>query len=77
MNREAVVLGKKVISTFREELLAVDKRLIENEFMLHNPNPSKEFVDDIINGRIKTPRYRRSSKAFKFFLDLMRSTSID
>jgi len=72
MNREAVVLGKKVISTFREELLAVDKRLIENEFMLHNPNPSKEFVDDVINGEIKSRTYARSNKAFKFFLDLMR-----
>jgi len=72
MNREAVVLGKKVISTFREELLAVDKWLIENEFMLYNPNPSKEFVDDVINGEIKTRTYARSNKAFKFFLDLMR-----
>jgi len=77
MNREAVVLGKKVISTFREELLAVDKRLIENEFMLHNPNPSKEFVDDVINGEIKSRTYARSNKAFKFFLDLMRSVEIN
>lgn len=73
MNREAVVLGKKVISTFREELLTVDKWLIENKFMLHNPNPSKEFVYDAINGEIKTRKYKRSNKAFILFLDLMRN----
>lgn len=77
INREAVVLGKKVISTFREELLTVDKWLIENKFMLHNPNPSKEFVDDIINGGIKTRKYTRSNKAFKFFSELMRSVEIN
>jgi len=73
INREAVVLGKKVISTFREELLTVDKWLIENKFMLHNPNPSKEFVDDVINCEIKTAKYTRSNKAFKFFSGLMRT----
>jgi len=77
MNREAVVLGKKVISTFREELLTVDKWLIENKFMLHNPNPSKEFIDDVINREIKTRKYKSSNKAFNFFLNLMRSVEIN
>ena len=72
MNREAVVLRKKVISTFREELLTVDKWLIENKFMLYNQNPSEELVDDVINGKIKTRTYTRSDKAFKFFLNLMK-----
>ncbi|NIW14738.1 MAG: DUF354 domain-containing protein, partial [Candidatus Thorarchaeota archaeon] len=76
INREAVVLGKKVISIFREELLTVDKWLIENKFMLHNPNPSNEFVDDVINGGVKTRKYMRSNKAFKFFSELMRSIEI-
>ncbi len=73
INREAVVLGKKVISTFREEMLTVDEWLIKNRFMLHNPNPSKEFVDDVINCEIKTGNYARSNKAFKFFAGLMRT----
>jgi predicted glycosyltransferase len=77
INREAVVLEKKVISTFREELLTVDKWLIENKFMLHNLNPGKEFVDDVINGGIKTRKYARSNKAFKFFSELMRSIEIN
>jgi hypothetical protein len=45
--------------------------------MLHNPNPSKEFVDDVINGGIKTRKYTRSNKAFKFFSELMRSVEIN
>jgi len=77
INREAVVLGKRVISTFREELLTVDKWLIENKFMLHNPNPSKEFVGDVINGEIETRKYKRSNKTFKFFLDLMKNAEIN
>jgi len=76
MNREAVVLGKKVISTFREELITVDKWLIENEFMLHNPNPNKEFVEAVINGEVKTRTYTRSTKAFNFFVDLMRDNLV-
>jgi len=74
INREAVVLGKKVISTFREEMLTVDEWLIKNNFMLHNPNPSKEIVDDVINCEIETRKYTRSNKAFKFFSDLIRIT---
>jgi hypothetical protein len=77
MNREAVVLGKKVISTFREELLAVDRWLIENKFMLHDPNPSRELVDKVIGDEIKMGRYKRSNRAFKFFIDLMRNAEID
>jgi len=74
MNREAVVLEKKVISTFREEMLTVDKWLIKNRFMLHNPNPNKKFVDYVINSKTETGKYRRSNKAFKFFSDFMRNT---
>jgi len=58
-------------------LLTVDKWLIENKFMLHNSNPSKEFVDDVINGGIKTRKYTRSNKAFNFFSELMRSVEIN
>ena len=78
MNREAVVLGKKVISVRagagKEELITVDKWLIENRFMLEDPNPSKEFINDVINGEIETRKYKRSNKAFRFFLDLMRES---
>ncbi len=75
MNREAVVLGKKVISMrwrpTGEELITIDKWLIENRFMLKKQNPSKEFINGVINGEIETRKYKRSSKGFNFFLNLM------
>jgi len=80
MNREAVVLGKKVISMRSragpEELITVDKWLIENKFMLENRDPSKEFVNDVINGEIEIRKYTRSDKTFKFFLNLMRNVEV-
>jgi len=72
ISKEAIVLGKEAILVFREGLTAVDRWLIENKFMLHNPNPTKEFVDDVITGKIKTRKYERSNNTFKFFLDLMK-----
>ena len=71
MNREAVILGKKVVSTYREDMLTVDKWLVQNEFMLHNPNPTKRFIDGVVDGKIGTERYRPSNKTFRFFVDLM------
>jgi len=73
MNREAVMLGKKVVSTYREELLTIDKWLIRNEFMLHNQNPTKRFIDNVVDGEIQTARYSRSDETFRFFLGLMRN----
>ena len=72
MNREAVILGKRVISTYRGELLTVDKWLIENGYMLHNINPDKEYVENVVNGNIPTKIYEASNKTFAFFIDLMR-----
>jgi len=77
ISKEAVVLGKKAILTFREDLSTVDKWLIENEFMLHNPNPSKKFVDDVINREIRIRKYTRSNEAFEFFLNLIKNVQID
>ena len=72
MNREAVVMGTKVISTYRGELLTVDKWLIEKGYMLHNINPDKEYVENVVNGDVLTKTYRTSNKTFAFFIDLMR-----
>ncbi len=81
MNREAIVLGKKAISMRSRaggaELITIEKWLSENKFMLENPNPTKKFIDDVIKGKIKIRKYKRSNKTFKFFLDLMRNVEID
>lgn len=72
MNREAVALGKRVISAYREELLTVDKWLIEKGYMLHNINLDKEYVDNVVNGNIPIKIYKASNKTFTFFIDLIR-----
>lgn len=80
MNREAIVLRKKVVSmrsAAGEDLITIENWLIENKFMLENPNPTKEFIDDVIKGKIKIRKYKRSNKTFNFFLDLMRNVEID
>jgi predicted glycosyltransferase len=77
MNREAAMLGKKVVSTYREDLLTVDKWLIDNGFMLHNPRPTRRFVDSVVDGNGETRGYKPCSGTFNFFADLMRETLFD
>ncbi len=81
MNREAIVLGKKAVSMRSraggEELITLEKWLIENRFMLEESNPTKEFIDDVIEGKIEIRKYERSNRAFDFFLNLMRNVEID
>lgn len=49
MTRELAVLGKKVISTYAGELLAVDLYLIERGLMMHIPKLDANSVSSIIN----------------------------
>jgi len=44
MTREAAVLGIPTISIYQDELLDVDKYLIEKGFMIHKKNLNAEFV---------------------------------
>ena len=48
MNREAVVLGVPVISTYNGKLLAVDKWLIKKGLMHHNNNIDSKYVKECI-----------------------------
>ncbi|MDM1444007.1 DUF354 domain-containing protein [Myroides odoratimimus] len=54
MTREMAVLGIPTISVYNEELLSVDKYLVENNFMQHKVNLTVEYVHEILS---------RSSKA--------------
>ncbi len=44
MTRELAVLGIPTISVYQDELLDVDKYLIKNNMMIHEPNLSGRFV---------------------------------
>lgn len=71
MNREAVVLGQKVISTYQGEMLTVDRWLIDNGYMLHNTSPTKEYIDSVIKGNT-LKKYEKTDKSFRLFLNLMK-----
>lgn len=45
MTREMAVLGIPTISVYQDELLDVDKYLLSQKMMLHEPNPTGEFVE--------------------------------
>ncbi len=62
MNREAVVLGKPVISTYSGELLEVDKYFIENNLMSHSINPSLELIKKIINKTSKNTNFLKQGR---------------
>jgi len=57
MNREAVVLGVPVISTYKGKLLAVDRWLIKEGLMHHNQNITPEFVENCIK-KHKTTKFK-------------------
>lgn len=62
MNREAAVLGKPVISLYSGKLLASDNYLIERGLMVHNPNPSFELIEEIINKRGRKINFAKMGK---------------
>jgi len=53
MNREAVVLGVPVISTYKGKLLAVDRWLIKEGLMYHTSDIDSEFVKKCIKNHKK------------------------
>lgn len=60
--REAAIIGTPAVSFFpRNDLLAVDKRMIENNLMLHSRNPD-EILNYISNSRKNDFNPTRSKK---------------
>lgn len=55
MTREAAVLGIPTISIYQDELLDVDKFLMEKGFMVHETNLDAQFVIRFFESREKRP----------------------
>jgi predicted glycosyltransferase len=55
MTREMAVLGTPTISIYQDELLAVDRYLIQEEFLVHNLEPTVEFISSYFNSKLKEP----------------------
>jgi predicted glycosyltransferase len=53
MTREASVIGIPTISIYQDELLGVDKYLIDKGFMVHKKNLTSKFVDEFMKISIK------------------------
>ncbi len=54
MTREIAVLGIPTISVYQDELLEVDKYLIQKGYMIHNPDPTIKLIDNLLyNQKIK------------------------
>jgi len=49
MTRELAFLGVPTFSIYQDELLEVDKYLVENKFMYHDRNPKINNILDLIN----------------------------
>jgi predicted glycosyltransferase len=59
MTREAAVLGIPTISIYQDELLDVDRFLIEKGFMIHNTKPSAQFVIEFFEKAGRRPPERQ------------------
>jgi predicted glycosyltransferase len=55
MTREAAVLGVPTISIYQDELLDVDRFLMDKGFMVHNTNPTAQFVVDFFQRADRRP----------------------
>lgn len=85
MTREAAVLGVPTISIYQDDLLDVDKYMINNGFMIHHKEITAERVLRYLNQLEKKPPrkilLKKGKKAYrlikKLLLDQANSTSVD
>ncbi len=63
MNREAVALGTKVLSTYSGESLGVDEWLIRENYMQHNTNPSSKDITAFIASKLN--KYKSTDQGFR------------
>ncbi|OIO40655.1 hypothetical protein AUJ10_02305 [Candidatus Pacearchaeota archaeon CG1_02_31_27] len=62
MNREAAVLGKKILTTYQEKELEVNKWLIKKGLIEKNINPSIEDIKNLINKEWKKENFVEKGK---------------
>lgn len=55
MTREAAVLGIPTISVYQSELLAVDRYLIDQGYMVHNVMPTADFITSFLETTQRRP----------------------
>jgi predicted glycosyltransferase len=77
MTREAAVLGIPTISIYQDELLDVDRFLIENGFMVHEPNLDASFVIRFLERVGRRPPDRELLRKGREAYDLIKCTLLE
>jgi predicted glycosyltransferase len=77
MTREAAVLGVPTVSIYHDELLAVDRFLIEKGFMVHQPNLDAEVATQFLESLEKRPPDRELLKKGHEAYQLIRNTLLE
>lgn len=77
MTREAAVLGIPTISIYQDELLEVDRYLIEKGLMTHKKDLDAEFVNSYLERTEKNPSNRELLNKGKDAYKLIRKTLLD
>ena len=73
MTREMAVLGVPTISTYNDELLSVDRYLVENGYMLHLKSDIdfdvKSLIQSLKEGRISSDLLDKGKLAYNILKD--------
>jgi len=77
MTREAAVLGIPTISVYQDELLDVDKFLIEKEYMVYKTSPDVDFVIRYIENREKISIDKELLKKGRDAYELIKHTLLE
>lgn len=79
MTREMAFLGKPTLSIYQDELLEVDKYLIENKFMYHTRTPTMVIIEYLLN-RVASNKNKKlknkGAKAFTFIEKNIRNVAL-
>jgi len=77
MTREAAVLGVPTISIYQDEMLDVDRFLIEKGFMVHQPNLDAKFVVQFLESLERRTPDRELLKKGREAYKLIRNTLLE
>ena len=72
--REAACMGTPAVSFYPEDLLAVDQKMVDENWMFHSRDP-EAIVEYVLSNRKRSPNLSRSkrvqSEVFKIFGDIL------
>ena len=77
MTREAAVLGIPTISIYQDELLDVDKYLIDKGFMIHKKDIDDEFVVNLLETMKKKSPDKKLLQKGKSAYELIKITLLN